>query len=294
MKKYLSLILSFCFTINLLAQTGTPTIDSSEVQLGINRKNGGPKIIHTTSISTGSTLDGSWYLRKLLTDEDNYINIEDNSMWFELNTFTDNAKGFGSCNAFDALIKSENNGSFKVSKLVSSNITCDTKKLEERFFDLLKDAHRFEINNGVLLLYRKSNLLLEFSSSPGDKAIKKPSQNITPIITNESSVTSTKTTTKTVTTTSVDSTGKVITSTTTITTTSDGEEIIIDKKSENPSSESTPEIKANTIPAESPKPEQKAMEATEAAVAKAVQSTEEPETKKKRKSGKNKKPETDN
>jgi heat shock protein HslJ len=286
MKTWIIFLLSLLMCCNLTAQTGAPDTDSSEIRLSINRKDGGPKIIHPTSITTASIVDGSWYLRSLKITDDSTYSTDENSMWFELNTFTDNAKGFGSCNAFDALVKTDQNALFKVSKLISSSVYCETKHLETLFFESLKEATRYELTEGRLILFRKSVRLMEFSSMPGNKEIKQATSTGTPVISNESTSTTVKTSTKTITTTTIDSNGIPVTNTIIISTVSSDENSNKERKSEEKKPENEPVKQESAVMQSTPNPEQEAVEAVEAAVAAAVEAAEETATKKNKKSGK--------
>ena len=139
------------------------------------------KIIGQTNIITGSELDKKWYLRKLKNINGESLITDDNVMWIEIKTFNDRIEGFGSCNKFWTVVKSDLNTTFEVSKLTTNYAQCGYKKLEDMFYDLLQQANRFEIRNGNLVLSDQWKFLLGFTSNPDNKediAITYTPQNI--------------------------------------------------------------------------------------------------------------------
>ena len=139
------------------------------------------KIIGQTNIITGSELDKKWYLRKLKNINGESLVTDDNVMWIEIKTFNDRIEGFGSCNKFWTVVKSDLNTTFEVSKLTTNYTQCGYKKLEDMFYDLLQQANRFEIRNGNLVLSDQWKFLLGFTSNPDNKediAITYTPQNI--------------------------------------------------------------------------------------------------------------------
>lgn len=127
------------------------------------------KIIGQTNIITDSELDKKWYLRKLIDANGESLITDDNVMWIEIKTFNDRIEGFGSCNKFWTVVKSDLNTTFEVSKLTSNYAQCGYKKLEDIFYDLLQQANRFEIRNGNLILSNQWKFLLGFTSNPENK-----------------------------------------------------------------------------------------------------------------------------
>lgn len=139
------------------------------------------KVIGQTNIITDSELDKKWYLRKLKDVNGESLVTDDNVMWIEIKTFNDRIEGFGSCNKFWTVVKSDLNTTFEVSKLTTNYAQCGYKKLEDLFYDLLQKANRFEIRNGNLILSDQWKFLLGFTSNPNNKediAITYTSQNI--------------------------------------------------------------------------------------------------------------------
>lgn len=145
-----------------------------------------------TSINTSSALDKKWYLRKMKDETNNNQSLitDDNVIWIEINSFNDKLKGFGSCNSFEAVVRSDLNTSFQVSKVTSTLKNCGYIKLESLFLKVLQDADRFEIRDGNLILSKQWKYLMEFTSNPNQKEETKTSQNYQPkntTIQNESS-----------------------------------------------------------------------------------------------------------
>ena len=143
------------------AQTYTPLSNG-------NAENIKP-VIGTTNITTSSTLDGKWYLRKMKEKEGASFVTDDNIMYIDINTFKDRIDGFGACNKFSAVIKSDLNTTFEVSKLTYNYVNCGNKKIEDLFFSLLQEANKFEVRNGHLILSYNWKYVLEFVADPNNK-----------------------------------------------------------------------------------------------------------------------------
>ncbi|MDB5228875.1 MAG: hypothetical protein JWN78_3068 [Bacteroidota bacterium] len=131
--------------------------------------NGNGKTIGQTNIQTSSLLDGKWYLRKLKESEGHSFVTDDNIMWIEIKTFSDYFTGFGACNTFEAKVQSDLNTTFVVSKLTTRYATCGQQKIEDLFYELLQQADRFEIKDGILTLSKQWSYLLKFISDPNNK-----------------------------------------------------------------------------------------------------------------------------
>ncbi|HQV77494.1 MAG TPA: DUF4377 domain-containing protein [Chitinophagales bacterium] len=127
------------------------------------------KIIQPTSIPTTSNLDGRWYVRKIKDSDGSSFVTDDNVLWIEINTFRDKLDGFGACNKFEAVVKSDLKTTCQISKITSTFSNCGNKKLENLFFQLLQEVNRFEIKNGNLILSNQWNFLLGFTSNPNNK-----------------------------------------------------------------------------------------------------------------------------
>lgn len=127
------------------------------------------KVIAQTSIQTSSSLDGKWYLRKINKSEGDNFFVNDNTIWVQINTFNDRIEGNNACNKFSAVVKSDLNSSFTVTKISSGFTNCANKKIEDMFYKLLEDVDRFEVKNDNLLLYKQSNFMLGFTKNPESK-----------------------------------------------------------------------------------------------------------------------------
>lgn len=127
------------------------------------------KIIGQTNIQTTSALDGKWYLRKMKDSENSSFVTDDNVLWIEIKTFDNSIKGFGACNNFEAVLRTDNVSTFKIDKLTSGYLNCGNKKLENLFYDLLQETDGLEIKNGNLILSKRWNYLLGFTNNPNNK-----------------------------------------------------------------------------------------------------------------------------
>ncbi len=127
------------------------------------------KNVPSTSIPTTSPLDKKWYLRKMKESEGSSFTTDDNVLWIEINTFNDKLKGFGSCNNFEAVVRTDLTTSFQISKLTSGYVNCGYKKIEDLFYSVLQQADRFEIRNGNLILSKQWKYLMELTSDPNKK-----------------------------------------------------------------------------------------------------------------------------
>lgn len=131
------------------------------------------KVIGKTNIQSSSELDKKWFLRKMRESDQSSFETDDNVMWIEINSFNNYLKGFGSCNTFESVIRTDLASTFKIDKLTSGYTNCGYKKLEDIFYNLLQEADGFEIRNGNLVLSKRWAYLLEFSSNPNYTEIKK-------------------------------------------------------------------------------------------------------------------------
>lgn len=141
-------------------------IENGSSVYSTNKANETGKVIQPTYIQTSSPLDGKWYLRKFIEKEGSSFVTDDNIMWLEINTFNDKIKGFGACNTFQAVVKSDLQTTFQISKLTSGYINCGNKIIEDIFYSLLEQTDRFEIKNGNLILSKQWKYLMEFVSNP--------------------------------------------------------------------------------------------------------------------------------
>ena len=149
------------------------TLSKKEVQYlaapGETQVTNSGKIIGQTNIVTTSPLDRKWYLRKMKESEGSSFVTDDNIMFIDVNTFNDRLDGYGACNKFAAVVKSDLNTIFSVSKLTTDYSNCGNKKIEDMFYALMQQVDRFEIKDGNLILSRQWNYLLEFTSNPNNK-----------------------------------------------------------------------------------------------------------------------------
>ena len=181
------------------------------------------KIIQTTVIQSNSVLDKKWYLRKMKQNESESFITDENVIYIELNTFNDRCRGFGACNAFDALIKSDLKSSFSISEISSGFKNCGNKKIEDLFYEQLKKADRFEIKNGNLILSTQWKYLMEFTANPNLKEEITTTQKYEPSAVNSKESSTTILETKS--TTTLDENKNPVTTTNTTITTNDEDEI---------------------------------------------------------------------
>ena len=128
------------------------------------------KKIGKTDVNVESVLDKKWYLRKLKDVDGTNLVTDDNVMYMTISTFSDRMEGFGACNKFAAVMRSDLSTSFNVSKLYYDFANCGYKKLENLFFELLQTANKFEVrNNHFLILSNQWNFLLGFTDDPDNK-----------------------------------------------------------------------------------------------------------------------------
>ncbi len=154
---------------NLIKNTSDAFNPMESIKEGTATKTPSGKIIQPTSIQTSSSLDGKWYLRKMKESDSSSFVTDDNIMWIEIKTFNDQINGFGACNKFAAVVKSDLNTTFSIYKITSGYSSCGNKKLEDLFYDLLEQANRFEIKNGNLIISNQWNFLMGFTSNPDNK-----------------------------------------------------------------------------------------------------------------------------
>ena len=152
------------------------------------------KKIGKTDVNIESVLDKKWYLRKLKDVDNTNLVTDDNVMFMTISTFSDRLEGFGACNKFAAVVRSDLSTSFNVSKLYYDFANCGYKKIENLFFELLQTANKFEVRNGFLILSNQWNFLLAFTSDPNNttetKSTTSLDENKNPVTTTNTTVTS--------------------------------------------------------------------------------------------------------
>lgn len=129
------------------------------------------KVIGKTNIQTSSGLDKKWYLRKMKESEQSSFVTDDNVMWIEINSFNNHLKGFGACNEFESVVRTDLVSTFQIDKLTTGYKNCGNKKIEDIFYSLLQQADGFEIRDGNLVLSKRWSYLLEFSANPNNTTI---------------------------------------------------------------------------------------------------------------------------
>ncbi|HUM50355.1 MAG TPA: DUF4377 domain-containing protein [Chitinophagales bacterium] len=127
------------------------------------------KKIGKTDVTVNSPLDKKWYLRKIKDADGTNLVTDDNVMFITISTFNDRLEGFGACNKFAAVMRSDLSTSFNVSKLYYDFANCGYKKLENLFFESLQTANKFEVRNNSLILSNQWNFLMAFTSDPNNK-----------------------------------------------------------------------------------------------------------------------------
>lgn len=130
--------------------------------------NGNGNKIGKTDFKVESNLDKKWYLRKFKDVDGTTLVTEDNIIFMTINTFNDRLDGFGACNKFAAVVRSDLSTTFNISKLTYDYSNCNYKKTENLFFELLQSANIFQIRNGNLFLYNQNTFLLAFTSNPNN------------------------------------------------------------------------------------------------------------------------------
>ena len=83
-----------------------------------------------------------------------------------LNVETNRISGTGGCNNYFAdVVLNAKNGSFVAGSVGSTRMACTNMTSEQNFFDLLAQVNRYNLNNGVLELYKDNLLLLRFNQT---------------------------------------------------------------------------------------------------------------------------------
>lgn len=150
-------------------ETETPTNPKKGTTNTTILTNENGKKIGKSELSVESVLDKKWYLRKLKDVDGTSLVTDDNVMFMTISTFNDRMEGFGACNKFAAVMRSDLSTSFDVSKLSYDLSNCGYKKIENLFFELLQTTNKFEVRNGNLILSNQWNFLLAFTSDPNNK-----------------------------------------------------------------------------------------------------------------------------
>ena len=83
-----------------------------------------------------------------------------------LNVENNRISGTGGCNNYFAdVVLNAKNGSFVAGNVGSTRMACTNMTSEQNFFDLLAQVNRYDLNNGVLELYKDNLLLLRFNQT---------------------------------------------------------------------------------------------------------------------------------
>lgn len=112
-----------------------------------------------TSVQT-PLYETNWSLKKMATDSG--IEAVNTKAFIKFDALKQSAGGNGSCNSFGSNTSIEGDKiSFK--NIFSTKMYCvDVQQTEDKYFNLLGKANRFEIKNNLLLLYLDKEVLLEF------------------------------------------------------------------------------------------------------------------------------------
>lgn len=71
--------------------------------------------------------------------------------------------GTGGCNNyFSEVVLNPGNGNFVVGNIGSTKMACNNLNVEQNYFDVLQQANKYVVKNGVLELYKDNLLLLKY------------------------------------------------------------------------------------------------------------------------------------
>ena len=113
-------------------------------------------------VATEKSISGiNWYLKKIYQPTGN-IDISNPNAYIKLDAGKNSAGGKGGCNNFGSkYMVSGQQIDFK--DIFSTKMYCEKfQQQEDSFFQQLEKVNRYDVKEGKLLLYRDSELLLEF------------------------------------------------------------------------------------------------------------------------------------
>jgi heat shock protein HslJ len=71
--------------------------------------------------------------------------------------------GNGGCNNyFSEVVLNSGNGNFVLGNIASTKMACNNMNIEQNYFDVLQQANKYTVKNGILELYKDNLLLLRF------------------------------------------------------------------------------------------------------------------------------------
>lgn len=121
------------------------------------------KKLSTLVVEPKKPLDKKWVLRKMQESDTTSFEIEDNSVWIQLNSTENKLNGKAPCNSYFGGFNTDMVSSFQAVAVAGSRMYCENNmKYEDLYFTLLQNADRFEIKQGKLILYKGKRLLLIF------------------------------------------------------------------------------------------------------------------------------------
>jgi len=156
------LILILIFPISLHAKPINPIQDPQNQNIKIDWD-----AKHTEETKNQGLASNPWQISRVFENA-NFKPMPDR--WYFNFDRNGKYKAYGACNYISGNYKTDNNGSFKINTLVSSNNNCEGSKDEEVIiFNELLIADSFEINESTLTLKSAEHALIEFQLS--DKTV---------------------------------------------------------------------------------------------------------------------------
>ncbi|QYU68442.1 META domain-containing protein [Leptolyngbya sp. 15MV] len=122
------------------------------------------RLFNGTDNSAKSLAAKRWILKSIGGDK---IELSKDLPFLNFDREKMSAGGNGGCNVFGGSFEVKDN-SIKFGDMFSTMMACEHENrmsIEQRFFDGLRSADRFEINNGRLILYKGDDPVLEFAAA---------------------------------------------------------------------------------------------------------------------------------
>ena len=80
--------------------------------------------------------------------------------FFTINTEKNTLSGSGSCNRFSASFLYDN--SLKIKQILSTKMACKDNTVEKDFFNMLKSANDFKVEDNILKFYKSNKEIASF------------------------------------------------------------------------------------------------------------------------------------
>lgn len=120
-----------------------------------------PPLLPVTAESA-CPFDKKWYLTKMKPNDTTSFEIEDKTIWVNVDYSNKKVNGKAPCNNFMGGFSSDLKTTFATDQLISTKMYCENMNLEDMFLSLLQNVDAYKLSDDHLDLYKGKSLLLSF------------------------------------------------------------------------------------------------------------------------------------